>query len=180
MSQELEPVPLTSEQADQYIQRYVGVKSPRQIADRLGIDPKDVLRRSRELLDEIDVLTVQQKRQQLIIRLNSIANDAEAASKSASDEFKAGLLNAAVNAYDRVLRQLAQQDEADSSAVEALNRLRVRELLDLMREVVEHSVVAVVREYGLEEHEDDIFAVFNRHLQLAADRRDELAEGELE
>ena len=170
-------VPLRADQVDEYIQRWIGIKTPREIAARTGLDVKEVMRRSREMLDEVDVLTVAQKRQQLIQGLNRVARDAEDSAKNTTAEFKAGLMNTAVNAYDRVLRQLAAMDALDNDKIETLNQLRVRELLDLMREVVEHSVVEVVRRYGLEDSEDEIYDVFNRHLQIAAARRDE---GELE
>lgn len=133
--------------------RWVGIRTPRQIAEHLGWDSKDVMRRSRELLDEVDVLTIHQKKQKLLIDLQRISTEAEEAAATTVDEYKAGLYNSAVAAQKEVLKQLAALEKQDNEKIERLNALRIRELLNLMDRVVVGGCAALAERHGLSEEE---------------------------
>lgn len=148
----------------------LGVKTARQIAEEIGIKPDEVLRIKRELLDSIDVLTIAEKRAKLVVDLQAIAAKTQEDYDSSPYEFKAGLVNSSVSAMKVVLVELNRLERADQSKVDALNMLRVRELLEIMRETIETAVPQIAKEYGLDEEE--LFSVFNGKLQEAATKRE--------
>ena len=75
----------------------VGTRTPKQIADELGLPPAEVVRRTREMLESVDVLTIEQQRQKLMIDVGRIARKAEEAFDNSLDERnKSGLLNSFV------------------------------------------------------------------------------------
>src|SRR5690625_7746741 len=74
MSAEVES--LDQGRVDALIWKHAGVRPVREIAEMAGVRPDEVLRRKNELLEEVDVLTIQQKRQKLLIELDGIARDA--------------------------------------------------------------------------------------------------------
>lgn len=155
---------------ERVIWKGLGIKSVRQIASETGLAPEEVLRVKNELLDSVDVLTVQQRRQKILVDLQQMAQDARDRTERISDEFFAGTVNASVGALKAVLVELARMEKGDTSKVEALNALRVKELLSLIDEVVLVSVQSIAKEHGLDE--DVLLAVFSENLGSAAMRRD--------
>lgn len=158
------------ERVDAVIWKSVGLKSVRQIAEDLGISPEKVLKRKRELLEEVDVLSIQEKRQKLLIELEGMAQDAREKAERIASEFYAGTINASVSAIKVMLVELNRASKVDDAKVAELNQKRVRELFSLMRDVVEVGVQEVAETYSL--GEDELFAIFNRVLVEAAEKRD--------
>ena len=143
----------------------VGTRTPKQIADELGLPPAEVVRRTREMLESVDILTIEQQRQKLMIDVGRIARKAEEAFDNSLDERnKSGLLNSAVNAQKEVLRQLEKMETRNAEAVDALNRMRVAELVRL----VETAVVNTLAE--LLPGREDAMDVFYGYLETAASR----------
>ena len=141
----------------------VGTRTPKQIADELGLPPAEVVRRTREMLGSVDVLTIEQQRQKLMIDVGRIARKAEEAFDNVYDERnKSGLLNSAVNAQKEVLRQLEKMETRNAGAVDALNRMRVAELVRL----VETAVVSTLAE--LVPDREDAMDVFYGYLETAS------------
>lgn len=161
---------LDQERVDELIWKHAGLKPVREIASLTGLKPEEVLRRKNELLESVDVLSIQQKRQRLLIELDGMARDARERAQGASDEFYAGTINASTGAIKTMLSELARQEKADQSKVESLNQKRVSELVSLMREVVDISVVEIASKNELDE--DDLYEVFNRRMIEAAEKRD--------
>lgn len=151
---------------DEIIWRHSGVKSIRQIAEETGIRPEEVLRRKNELLDSVDSLSIQQKRQRLLVELDGMARDARDKAKNIDSEFYAGTINAATGAIKALLVELARMEKQDSGKVEALNKLRVRELLKLVDFTVARSVREIASTHELDETE--LMEVFQGHLVEAA------------
>src|SRR5690606_38089768 len=114
------------------IWRGMGVESARETAEKVGMKPDEVLRIRKELLDSVDALTVQQKRQKLIVDLQDIAQRVQEDYDSAPWEFKAGLMNSGISAMKTVLVELNRTAKGEQEAVDRLNELRVRELLRLI------------------------------------------------
>ena len=150
----------------------LGRRSARQIAEEAGISPEVVLRVKRQLLDSVDVLTIQEKRQKLLVDLQDMAETAREDYEKATYEFKAGLMNSSIAAIKAVMVELNRADKADNAKIEALNALRVRELVSLMNEVVDAGVREVAEQYDLDEEE--VFSIFNGKLAEAASKRDAL------
>lgn len=151
MGEEIEEV--DTERVDRLIMKNVGVKPVSYIAKLTGLKPEEVLRRKAQLLEEIDVLTVQQKRQKLLINLEEIAQDAMEKSKSINSEFFAGTLNAAVSAQKVILAEMARIEKNSSDEVVRLNEMRIRELMRLIDATVVSSVREIAATHGLEEAE---------------------------
>lgn len=141
----------------------VGTRTPKQIADELGLPPAEVVRRTREMLESVDVLTIEQQRQKLMIDVGRIARKAEEAFDNSLDERnKSGLLNSAVNAQKEVLRQLEKMEAQNAGAVDALNRMRVAELVRLVETAVVDTLAELVPD------REDAMDVFYGYLETAA------------
>lgn len=158
------------ERVDKIIWRNADVKPIKWIADQIGKRPEYVLRRKKELMEGIDALDVQQARYRLVSELNGMSRDAREKAESIASEFYAGTINASVAAIKTMLQELARMEKADNSKVESLNQKRIAELVDLMREVVDISVVEIATKHGLDEQE--LYDVFNRRMSEAAEKRD--------
>lgn len=161
---------MDQERVDEIIWRNADIKSARQIADMVGLRPEEVLRRKKELVEEVDDLTIKAIRTRLLIDLQSIARKTQEDYDQSPFEFKAGLMNSAVASMKLVLAEMTRAEKADNSRVESLNQKRVAELVSLMREVVDISVVEIATKHGLDE--DDLYEVFNRRMVEAAQKRD--------
>lgn len=148
--------------ADKLIMRHIGKKSPTEIAELTGMDRDWVLKRKNELLEEIDVLTVEQMSQKIVIELQQTAEMAMERARTALDEFKSGLFNSAIAANKEVLKQIQAIRNSSNVAVESLNRLRKMELLRLMEKVVDAGSVEVAERYGLDQTE--VLGIFRAKL----------------
>lgn len=151
---------------DRVIWRGIGVKSVRQIAEEAGIKPEEVLRRKGELLDEIDVLSVAEKRIRIMAELDGMARDARERAARVSDEFAAGLLNSSVAAMKTVLGELSRMEKQDQGKIQALNELRRQEILRLIDSAVRKTFSALSAEHGIPE--DDMTTLFQESLSEAA------------
>lgn len=152
--------------------RGLGVKPLKQIADETGHSRDDIIRIREEVLSSVDELTVLQKRQKLIMSLEEMSQVAREDYDNAPFEFKAGILNSAISAISKIQAELNRMSKADQSRVDELNQKRIRELVSLIREVVDTSVSEVAEAHDLPE--DELFEVFNRNLEAAARKRDAL------
>lgn len=154
-----------------YIWRNIGKKSAREMAQELGVRPEEILRAKRELVEGVDELTIQLQKAKLMESLQEIADDAKEAAMNASDERnKAGLYNAAAGSIDKLLKEFNRTSKNESEALNALNRARIQELVELVQETVDESVIELSTRYEIPEQ--DIYDVFNTHLGRAAERRD--------
>lgn len=158
--------PEIDERIERIVWRGLGIKSARQIAEEAGISPETVLRVKRELLESVDVLSIQEKRAKLTADLQDIAQRVQDDYDSSPWEFKAGIMNAATSAIDKVLKELARIEKQDTSKVEALNELRVKELLRLVDTTVSATLREISETHGIEESE--LFDIFQSHLEPAA------------
>lgn len=147
MTEELETA--NTGHSDSVIQRWIGVKTPREIADMTGLEPFEVVRRAHQILEEVDVLTLRQQQVQFLQNLNRIARETEEAAKDADPEFKAGLYNNAISSYKEILRRLETLEARQDAAVDRLNAMRVRELLRLFDAVVGAGVLEIERKYNI-------------------------------
>lgn len=152
----------------------VGIKSVAEIAKEEGVAPHEVRARVNTLLESIDVLTIQQQRTKLLIGLRGVVAKAEKRlsdiGDAVDDREYAAVLNALTGAVRVQLQELARMEKADDSKVEALNNLRVRELLKLLDSVVVTSVREIADTYELDE--SDILEVFQNRLVEAAAEMD--------
>lgn len=159
---EIETVEASDDRINQMIWKQVGLKSVREIAEYTGLKPEAVLRRKNEMLDEVDVLTIQQKRQRLLIELDGMARDARERAAGTIDEYFAGMLNSSVAAIKTMMTEMARMEKQDNGKIEALNQLRVKELLRLVDETVARSVREIAATHDLDESE--LMEVFQGHL----------------
>lgn len=167
MGKEVAKTPdVDQDRIDRVIWSGVGVLSVRKIAEEAGIKPEEVLRRKGELLDEIDVLSVAEKRVRIMAELDGMARDARERAARVSDEFAAGLLNSSVAAMKTVLGELSRMEKADNGKVEALNQLRIKELLRLVDTTVSRTFREIATTRGVPE--DEMMNVFQGFLSESA------------
>lgn len=160
MSEEVEE--FDQERADRIIGRYIGRRSIKEIADMAGMRPEEVLNRKTEIINNVDVLTVQEKRARIMYELDELAAEARDRAKRASDEFLSGMLNSSVSAMKVILAELARAEKADKGAVEQLNQMRIRELLRLVDAVMVSGVREISERYDIDEAE--LMSVFQDRL----------------
>lgn len=167
----------TQKEVDGYLLRHIGRKSVNQIAQEVGMKPHEVRNRVTELLDNIDVLTIQQERAQLLITLRHLADKAmqalETVDTSREPAGYAQILNAANTSIKVHLQELARMEKEDDAEVTALNNLRVQELLKLMDRVVVTSVSQISETYGLDK--DILLEIFQDKLVQSAIEMDSQA-----
>lgn len=151
---------------DKMLLRKVGIASTAEIAREFGMSPLEVRRRVNELLESIDVLTVQQERTRLLIELRSLVNRAterlDAIGTGLSDREFAQVLNSTSQTIRVHLQELDKMEAKDDAALQELNKKRVQELLRLMDRVVTTSVHEVAKTHGLDEAE--LIEVFSSRL----------------
>lgn len=161
---------MTDTEIDPRIQRIVwkglGNKTVREMADETGLTPEEIFAVKRELLGAVDVLTVQEKRQKILIDMEKLAQDALDRAEDSSDEFFAGMMNAARGAMKDMLTALNQTAKGEQEAIERLNDLRVRELLSLIDRTVAYTLTEIAKTYDLDENE--LHDIFQKHLKPAA------------
>lgn len=139
---------------DSYISRYIGIKTPREIAELAGSNANDVIRRAEEMKDSADALTIEAQIYFAMRSLNEIAADAKTdASQAVDNRDKAGLYSAAVSAITQSLKQLNVLKKENDGAVEVLNTLRMREILRLYDVVIEQGSRNLAKAHGLKEEE---------------------------
>lgn len=157
---------LDQERVDSIIWKHIGLKSVREIAELCGIKPEAVLRRKNELLDEIDVLSIAEKEARILVELDGMARDMRERAANTIDEYASGMINSSVAALKTMLSQLDRIKKQDQGKIEALNQLRIRELLKLVDLTTARSVREIAVTHNLEETE--LMEVFQGHLVDAA------------
>lgn len=165
MSKDLEPIEIDT-RIEQIIWKGMGTKSSRQLAEETGLPMERIFAMKRELLDSVDELTLDQKRQKLVVDLQEIAGALREDYNNSPMEFKAGIANAATTAMKTVLAELSRMEKNSSDKITQLNELRKREIVRLYTRVVDTGVVEIAEKYGIPE--DELFAVFNNRLEIEA------------
>lgn len=158
------------ERVDELIWTHISLKPITEIAKMAGVKPEVIMRRKHELVNSIDDLTIKETRQRLTQDLQRIARKTQEDYDAAPFEFKSGLMNSSVAAMKVILVELARLEKADTGRIDELNQKRVKELVDLVREVVDLSVVEIAAKHGLDEEE--LYDTFNRRMNEAAQKRD--------
>lgn len=156
---------------DKMILRYAGLRSAREISDLTGLDEDDVLTRKNELLQSIDILTVDQERLKFTMKLREIADYAEDQARGAEAKYISGLLNTSLSAISQILKQNERLATQDSGAIEKLNALRVRELLRLFDVIVDRGSDQVALTHGIPKAE--LLEIFQGHIVAAAQELDQ-------
>lgn len=151
---------------DTYIWRHVGRKPVSEIAKEVGVKPEEILRRKNELLESVDVLTIQQKRQKLLMELDEMAARAREKAETIGSEFYAGTINASVSAIKAVLGELNRMEKTDQGALDRLNQQRIQELLRLVDTTVSSTFDRVAAQHKLEK--DDLMEIFQEELMESA------------
>lgn len=151
---------------DKAIWENIGIKSVREIADLTGLKPEEVLRRKTDLLEGIDVLTIAEKETRILVELEGMARDMRARAANTIDEYASGMINSSVAALKTMLSQLDRLKKQDQGKIEALNALRVKELLRLVDLTTTRAVREIAATHDLEETE--LMEVFQGHLVDAA------------
>lgn len=150
----------------------LGGKTVREMADKAGVKPEEILRRKAELLDGADVLTIQEKRILLTVELSDLARAAREKAETISDERNfSGAINSSVSAIKTYLGELARMEKSDTGKIEALNDLRRKELLRLVDAVVRKTISAVSIKY--EVPEESMMRIFQENLIETAREVDE-------
>lgn len=174
----LEPMdtePELDERTRNILWKNAGIKNVRQLAELTGLPPEKVYAARQQIFEEVDPLTIQQQQMKLMVDLHEMVELAKKQAEDSTDPRNhAGLINAAVNAVEKTLKQLRMLEKDESAQVTELNNLRVRELIRLVGAVVEAGVSEISEVHGLDSEE--LLEVFRRHLVSEATAFDARAE----
>lgn len=152
---------------EKLIWRSIGRKSVRKMAEETGLPVETVARIRTELLDGVDELTIDQKRTKLLVDLQDIADTARSDYDSADDtDSGSKLLTVAVGAIKTVLGEMRQIEKSNTGAIDALNQMRIRELMRLIDLTVAKTFAVLSERHGLEE--DEMYEIFQGFLKPAA------------
>ena len=152
---------------EKLIWRSIGRKSVRKMAEETGLPVEMVARIRTELLDGVDELTIDQKRTKLLVDLQDIADTARSDYDSADDtDSGSKLLTVAVGAIKTVLGEMRQIEKSSSGAIDALNQMRIRELMRLVDTTVTRTLEEVATTHDLELTE--LLGIFQSQLIPAA------------
>lgn len=151
--------------------RGLGTKSVRQMSEETGLTPEQIFAVKRDLLSAVDVLTVQQKRQKILIMLEDMAHEALERAGRSTDEFSAGHYNAARGAMKDALTELNRLGKGEQEAVTKLNQMRINELLRLIDVTVARTLEEISKTYGLDQSE--LLGIFQGHLKPVAQELEE-------
>ena len=161
----------TDARIESYIYKHIGKKSAREMATDLGVNPEEIIRIKNEILNSVDILTLQVQRAKLIRSMQEIADDAKQAAEDVSDERnKAGLYNSSLAAIKELNRSLKDMSKSDDEKISQLNDLRKREIVAMYISTVDVSVKEVAGQYDISE--DALFDIFNKNLEAAAAEMD--------
>lgn len=160
-----------NDRIDRLIWRSIGRRSLRQVAEETGVPLEQLAFRRTELLDSVDEISLNAKQAKLLVDLQEIADKAREDYDSEPDKDKGSkLLTAAIGAIKTVLAEMRAMQKADNSKIEALNLLRVRELVEIVQESIAASLPEISEKYGADE--DEMLMIFNANLGKAAMRRE--------
>lgn len=119
------------------IYKYAPYKTIREIANLTGLKPEQVLAAKRQIIDSIDILTINEWRAKLLMDLQALSDEAMSAFETVAEEkAKAPLLVAATGAMKAVLAEFRNMAKEDTREVDALNAKRLKEILRLFDSVV--------------------------------------------
>lgn len=158
---------------ERLIWRSIGVKSIRQVSEETGLPIEDVARIRRQLIEGVDEITIDTKRMKLLVDLQEIADTAreDYNGVSASDpDAGSKLLTASIGAIKTVLQELARIEKASSGAVEALNAMRIQELLRLIDLTVAKTFATLSERHDIPE--DEMYDIFQSYLKPVAEELD--------
>ena len=164
MSDEIEPV--SDERIERYVWSRIGKESARDMAKALGVSPEEILRVKKNLVEEVDAISLEVQKARLMRTLQELADDAMERSKDISSEFFAGTINASVGAIKTLLVELNRTSKQDSEAVARLNELRTREILRLIDSTVNKTLDEISETYDLDRA--DLTRMFRGHLDREA------------
>lgn len=171
MANEVDTRDTTDARIESYIYKHIGKKSAREMATDLGVNPEEIIRIKNEILNSVDILTLQVQRAKLIRSMQEIADDAKKAAEDVSDERnKAGLYNSSLAAIKELNRSLKDMSKSDDEKISQLNDLRKREIVAMYISTVDVSVKEVAGQYDISE--DALFDIFNKNLEAAAAEMD--------
>lgn len=152
---------------DETLIRYAGVKSPQEISDLTGIPAEDVLRRIHEVLNSIDILSIEQMRAKMVIMLLGFIAEIDARRDAAVDRNFAAMANAVGGNISRVLKELEDTEKRTKLDIEAINRRRAHELVEMLEKTYDKSIgelAAMFPQADLPEIE----TIFRKNLMILA------------
>ena len=136
--------------------RYAGVKSPAEISELTGIPSEDVARRITEVLESVDILTIQQKRAKLILALEQMADEVTSRLADLSDRNLAANINASAGAMGRVLKELRESEKSAKVDVLAITQHQGRVLGEIVDIAMGHLRDELKARYGADDDEMDV------------------------
>ena len=158
--------PAEQDRIDQVIWSRIGLDPVRKIAETVGLTPEEVLRRKRELLEQVDALTYEEQIVKALYEMREIFDLTKQRFHGIEERSVAGVANSLISAQEKILKQVARLQAQNADRVTALNRLRLEELLRLVGTVVERGAQELSDTHGLDF--DDVMDVFSNHLVSAA------------
>lgn len=156
---------------EKWIWRNVGRQSVREMAAELGVSPEAVLKVKRDMVDSVDPITEQVLRAKLLRQMHDLADTAQERASDAEERNVAGLINASAGAIKNLFVEYNRAAKQNDSAVQALNEMRVREILRLIDTAVAKTLGDISEQYDLDN--DVLQGIFQGYLRESAEEMDD-------
>lgn len=163
---DLEEIEIDS-RTENLIWRGIGRKSVRKMAEETGLSVERVAQIRTQLIEGVDEITLDMKRSKLLADLQEIADKAREGFDSADDtDSGSKMLTAWIGALKTILGEMRQIEKSNTGAIDALNQMRIRELMRLIDLTVAKTFAVLSERHGLEE--DEMYEIFQGFLKPAA------------
>lgn len=152
---------------DEILIRNAGVKTPAEISEITGVPAEDIARRIHEILNSVDILTIEQKRAKMVLMLEAMIAEAQSRMATATDRVIGAILNSTGGNVTRVLNELSEMENRTKMDIEAINQRRAHELLHMIERAVDRSIGELASR-NPEFNRDEVEEVFRGHLVALA------------
>lgn len=148
---------------DSLLVRFAGVKSPNEIAEMTGIAPEDVARRTAEILNSIDFLSIQQKRAKTMIVLEEIVAEVLGRIPDATDRNASGMLNSLRGTASTLLKELERMEIAEREDQQAQLGAYTRRFVEIVQRSYDRAIGELSAKYP-EAGTEDITNIVNERI----------------
>lgn len=155
---------------DRKLISFAGNKTYEEISELTGVPALEVAKRTQEVLSNIGVLEIDQRRAKLMIQLEGIVNEVDSRKESASNRDLGALLNSSRSAIQTVLKELREIEKSSKTDVQQITSHQGRVLGEILNIAVGHLRAELKDRYGTDDAEID--SLMDEGVVLAIERLD--------
>lgn len=155
---------------DRKLISFAGNKTYEEISELTGVPALEVAKRTQEVLSNIGVLEIDQRRAKLMIQLEGIVNEVDSRKESASNRDLGALLNSSRSAIQTVLKELREIEKSSKVDVQQITSYQGKVLGEIVDIAVGHLRAELKERYNTDDSEMD--EILQEGMSLAAKELD--------